>query len=100
EIVRLGRTLRLGAVAAVVLAVTGSVPPAQASDPGRWRATGVSRIPLEYYQGITSDLQRRLFFDGVFTGLYRADAKLRERRRNDGVIPLAVTAREGYNHVG
>jgi hypothetical protein len=92
--------LRLHAAAAVVLAVAGSVPPAQASDPGRWRATGVSRIPLEYYQGIASDLQRRLFFDGVFTGLYRADAKLRERRRNDPVIPPAVTAFEGYNHVG
>jgi hypothetical protein len=94
------RAGRIHAVAAVVLAVAVNVPPAQASDPGRWRATGVSRIPLEYYQGVTSDLQHRLFFDGVFTGLYRADARLRERRRNAAVIPPAVTALEGYNHVG
>jgi hypothetical protein len=71
-----------------------------AADPGRWRATGVSRIPLEYYQGVTADPDGRLWFDGVFAGLYRADARLREQRRNDLVIPPAVTAAEGYNHVG
>ena len=60
----------------------------------------MSRIPLEYFQGMTSDPRRALWFDGVFIGLYRADASLRERRRNDVVIPPEVTAREGYNHVG
>jgi len=82
---------------ATVLAVAAG--PA-AADPGRWRATGVSRIPLEYYQGVTSDPGGRLWFDGVFAGLYRADARLREQRRNDAVIPLGVTATEGYNHIG
>jgi hypothetical protein len=84
-------------VSAALLAVAAG--PA-AADPGRWRATGVSRIPLEYYQGVTSDPLGHLWFDGVFAGLYRADARLREHGRNDTVIPPAVTAAEGYNHVG
>ena len=60
----------------------------------------MSRIPLEYFQGMASDPRRSLWFDGLFIGLYRTDANLRERRRNDVVIPPDVTAREGYNHVG
>ena len=49
---------------------------------------------------MASDPRRSLWFDGLFNGLYRTDANLRERRRNDVVIPPGVTAREGYNHVG
>ena len=60
----------------------------------------MSRIPLEYFQGMASDPRRSLWFDGLFYGLYRTDANLRERRRNDVAIPPGVTAREGYNHVG
>jgi hypothetical protein len=75
-------------------------PPARAADPGRWRLTGVSRVPLEYYQGMTSDPARRLWFDGVFAGLYRADASLHEQARRAVEIPPLVTAREGYNHIG
>ena len=85
----------------LVSAALVAVAPATATaDPGRWRSTGLSRIPLEYYQGVTADPLGRLWFDGVFAGLYRADARLREQRRNDAVIPPAVTAAEGYNHIG
>jgi hypothetical protein len=49
---------------------------------------------------MTSDPRRALWFDGLFMGLYRADANLREQRRSDAVIPPEVAAREGYNHVG
>jgi hypothetical protein len=73
---------------------------AGAADPGRWRAAGHSRLPLAYYQGITSDPDRRLWFDGVFLGLYRTDDRLRERARRDVAIPPGVTATEGYNHIG
>ena len=59
----------------------------------------MSRIPLEYFQGMASDPRRSLWFDGLFNGLYRTDANLRERRRTT-YHPSAVTAREGYNHVG
>jgi hypothetical protein len=89
------RRLVLALVAVAILA-----PPAHAADPGRWRMTGISTIPLEYYQGTTSDPARRLWFDGVFAGLYRADAALHERARQDLEIPAAVTASEGYNHIG
>jgi hypothetical protein len=87
-------------LAAVVMSFALHAPAAGGADPGRWRATGVSRIPLEYFQGMASDPRRSLWFDGLFNGLYRTDANLRERRRNDVIIPVGVTAREGYNHVG
>jgi hypothetical protein len=89
----------LGLLGVLALSVTG-VAPARAADPGRWRLTGVSKIPLEYYQGVTSDPARRLWFDGVFSGLYRADAWLHEQTRNVAEIPPDVTVREGYNHIG
>jgi hypothetical protein len=87
-------------VAVCATVVAAHAPAAGAADPGRWRATGVSRIPLEYFQGMTSDPRRTLWFDGIVFGLYRADANLREQARNDAVIPPDVAAREGYNHVG
>ena len=90
---------RCAAVAA--LAVLAALPEsAGAADPGRWREVGHSRLPILYYQGVTSDPQRRLWFDGVFRGLYRTDDQLREQARQDLEIPLAVTATEGYNHIG
>ncbi len=73
---------------------------AQAADPGRWTLTGNSTMPLYYYQGVTSDPAGHFFFDGVDVGLYRTDSKLSEQARNDDVIPPAVTASEGYNHIG
>src|SRR3954470_169689 len=60
---RVTRRVVLALAALAVLA-----PPARAADPGRWRLTGVNRVPLEYYQGMTSDPARRLWFDGVFAG--------------------------------
>ena len=73
---------------------------AHAADPGRWTETGLSTIPLYYYQGIASDPAKRLFFDGVYVGLYRTDPLLGETARNDDVIPPDVHAREQYNHIG
>ena len=90
-------TASLMALAALTLA-----PPnvARAADPGRWTHTGTSTIPLYYYQGISSDPGRRIFFNGVYTGLYRTDAALNETARKDHVIPGDVSARERYNHIG
>jgi hypothetical protein len=84
--------------ALTALAVLGAS--ARAGDPGRWRATGVSRIPLTYFQGMASDPARSLWFDGVFNGLYRTDAALRERAQRDVAIPVGVAASQGYNHIG
>ena len=90
--------LRLIATVAVGLLVP--VAAASAADPGRWRLTGSSAIPLEYFQGMASDPDRRVFFDGVFAGLYRTDDRLRERARRETAIPSEVTVARGYNHVG
>jgi hypothetical protein len=87
------RTISLALLLA--LAITS-----QAEASKRWRYTGHSNIPFEYFQGVTSDPQKRLYFDGTFSGLYRTDSRLHERVRNANVIPPAVTMTEGYNHIG
>ena len=83
--------------AALALALAS---PAPAADPGRWTETGRSTVPLYYYQGVASDPQKRLFFNGIYTGLYRTDSSLNEQARNDNVFPPDVFAREHYNHIG
>ena len=88
----------IAAIAALALVVPATQ--AMAADPGRWRPTGRSAIPLEYFQGMTSDPDRRVWFDGVFAGLYRTDPRLRERSRREVAIPPEVTAATGYNHIG
>ncbi len=85
---------------AVVLAALGAVPAARAADPGRWTLTGTSTLPIQYYQGVTVDPLRNLYFDGVYVGVYRTDSGLTETGRNDDVIPPEVHLREGYNHIG
>ncbi len=84
------------AALAVLLAL--ALAPAAAAE--EWQDAGYSRIPLTYYQGVTSDPAGSLYFDGIFTGLYRADARLREQAAQPNVIPPDVFAREGFNHIG
>jgi hypothetical protein len=90
----------MGVVARLVAVALVAAAPASAADPGRWRLTGQSAIPLEYFQGMASDPDRHLWFDGVFAGLYRTDDRLTERARNENAIPPELTAMRGYNHVG
>jgi hypothetical protein len=89
-------------VAALVLAAAalGMAGPAHAADPGRWTQTGTTSLPLVYYQGVTVDARRSLYFDGVYVGLYRTTAAFAETGRNDDVIPPDVHLRERYNHIG
>ena len=61
---------------------------------------GYDPVPLEYFQGVTSDPHRNLFFDGLFVGLYRTDSELVEEARNNSAIPVDVFERERYNHIG
>src|SRR5689334_17808110 len=91
---------RLAAVAAAVLVALVAAAPARAADPGRWRETGHSAIPIVYFQGVTSDDRGHLFFDGVFSGLYRSDDSLHQQASADSEIPPLVAATEGYNHMG
>ena len=51
-------------------------------------------------QGMASDPGGRLWFTGLFLGLYRTDARLRERARREVEIPPEVTAATGFNHIG
>jgi hypothetical protein len=78
----------------------GAPAAATASDPGRWREVRRSPIPISYYQGVAADAGRELYFDGVYTGLYRTDSQLRQQTGVDDVIPSAVRDAEGYNHIG
>jgi hypothetical protein len=91
---------RTTAFAVAIVLILAGAPGALAADPGRWKETGLSSIPLYYYQGVTSDSARNFFFDGVHVGLYRTDANLHEIARNDDVIPASVHASENYNHIG
>ena len=94
--------MRTASVVALVLAAcTLAAPaPARAADPGRWTLTGTTSLPLVYYQGVTVDPARNLYFDGVFVGLYRTTPGFVETGRNDDVIPPEVHLGEGYNHIG
>jgi hypothetical protein len=83
----------------VALAVAVAAP-AHGAKPNRWTETGRSTVPVSYYQGVASDPERRLFFNGIFAGLYRTDRSLRERAANGNVFPSSVAADEHYNHTG
>ena len=85
-------------VAATVLA---AAPSASAQDPGRWLLTGASTVPPTYWQGLTSDPQdSRIYFAGIFEGLWRTDPLLGETAGLPNAIPASVKASEGYNHIG
>jgi hypothetical protein len=90
--------LRRPALLAAALALLAA-PAARAEDPGRWELVRVSEIPLLYYQGITNDPARQLFYSGHL-GIFRTDAELNETARNPDAIPPAVKQAEGYNHIG
>lgn len=90
---------RAASIAAVVLAaaLTGT---ADAADPGRWRETGLHKLPLVYYQGLTHDAGGNWLFDGIYEGLWRTDRDFTQIGANPQAIPADVKAAENYNHIG
>jgi len=89
------------ALLAVAVCVCVLAPAADARDPGRWVLTGATSIPITYWQGLTSDpAKQRVFFIGVFEGLWRTTPGLRQTAANGAAIHAEVTAAEGYNHIG
>ena len=94
--------LRLRFLFCALLLVSAMAPAgAAARDPGRWLVTGVSDIPVVYWQGLTSDPQgNRVFFTGVREGLWRTGPRLAPKAGLGAAIPADVQAREGYNHIG
>jgi hypothetical protein len=58
-------------------------------------------VPITYWQGLTSDpAESRLYFAGIFEGLWRTTPTLRETSGVASAIPPDVKQREGYNHIG
>jgi hypothetical protein len=95
------RALFVLAATALCCLAAAWAPAAQARDPGRWVLTGASSIPTTYWQGLTSDpAKRRVFFTGVFEGLWRTTRTLRQTGGVGAAIPAEVKALEGYNHIG
>jgi hypothetical protein len=92
---------RLLAVVVVVVLMAVVCPSATAKDPARWLLTGATSVPVPYWQGLTSDpAERRVFFAGVFEGLWRTTSLLKQTAGVPGAIPPAVKTSEGYNHIG
>lgn len=89
---------RVLAVALGALAL--AAPAATAGSAADWIKTGRSTMPLNYYQGVTHDDRGNVYFDGVYTGLYRTDTKLKEEARNLDVIDPAAKSDPGFNHIG
>ena len=90
---------RVTLVLAAVLLMSPAAS-ADAADPARWTPTGTTSLPLEYWQGVTVDPERNLYFDGFVSGLYRTNPALQETGRADDAIPPSVRMGEGYNHIG
>jgi hypothetical protein len=84
----------------VSLALLVWAAPAFAADPGRWRETGLKKLPLVYYQGLTHDPAGNWYFDGIYEGLWRTDTAFNQTAGNPEAIPPDVKAGEGYNHIG
>lgn len=91
--------LRIALLAAALGVLAGAIP-AHAADPGRWRETGRTSLPLTYYQGVTHNTAGDWLFDGVYSGLWRTDRAFAQTAGVADVIPQDVTDREGYNHIG
>jgi hypothetical protein len=91
--------VRAVAIAAVALAAA-LTPAAYAADPGRWRETGLHKLPIVYYQGVTHDAAGNWLFDGIYEGLWRTDRDFTQTGENPQAIPPDVKARENYNHIG
>lgn len=88
-------------IALLALLVAVTCPPARAQDPGRWILTGASSVPGPYWQGLTSDpAGERVFFVGVFEGLWQTTPLLAQTAGVGNAIPPEVKAVEGYDHIG
>jgi hypothetical protein len=88
------------AVVATCAAVLVPATAAQADKPPAWEYNGHSEILPEYFQGVTSDDEKNLYFAGPTVGLYRTDYELREEARLPFAIPGPIFFGRGYSHIG
>jgi hypothetical protein len=95
------RALVVAALAAGSVSTTLAPAPASAATAtGRWVVASERAVPLEWFQGLTHGGDGARFFDGIFEGVTRTDAALRQRVRTEAAIPAEVNAQYGFNHVG
>jgi len=100
RLVRLGAAAMLAVLAATSLpATTSGAAPVQ-KDPGRWKLVSTTSIRIFYYQGLTHDDQGHFYFDGIDNGLFKTDSSFNQLAGTTPYIPLAVAARDKYNHIG
>jgi hypothetical protein len=86
--------------AAPALAASDPAPTAPTVTGGRWVFTGADSVPFVYWQGLTHDTQRHLYFIGVFEGGSRTSDTLVQQQRVEQLIPKALTDSVGFNHIG
>jgi hypothetical protein len=91
--------MRQALVAAAVLLLVPAAG-ARAADPGLWRETGRTTLPLVYFQGVTHTTDGSWLFDGVDQGLWRTNHAFTQTGGNPDVIPPDVHTTEQYNHIG
>ena len=86
----------------VVLAAFAAAPAtASAKDPGRWVVTGATSVPIDYFQGLTTNPRdTSVYFVGLFEGFWRTTPRLRQTAGVPNAIPPSVATAEGYNHIG
>ena len=88
-------------VAAVLAAALALASTASARVKGDWVLTGGSSVPVDYWQGLTSDpSDSQLFFIGPFQGFWRTDPQLVQNAGASKEIPTSLTKGVGYNHIG
>jgi hypothetical protein len=90
-------TRRLLLVAVALLSVA---PAAHAADPGRWLLAQETKVPIEYFQGLTHEGAGNVLFIGPFEGAYRTDTQLKEHARVSPSLYPADVAAIGFNHAG
>jgi hypothetical protein len=97
---RVASACRSAALACVLAVVwMAGTPIAGAAE--AWTQTGQSFTSIVYWQGIAFDAGTRSFyFDGPAEGIWRTDASLRQTAGRGIGIPPAVTAAQGWNHLG
>jgi hypothetical protein len=98
---RVHPTFRSGAIALLLAAGLSLAGASAARAADLWKQTGQSFTSIAYWQGITFDAATRsFFFDGPSKGIWRTDASLDRTAGRSVGIPIAVTAAEGWNHLG
>jgi hypothetical protein len=91
----------LVALAAAAPAAHAATPPPTIQSTGNWVLTNAEPTPIQWFQGLTHTAADDFLFVGINQGGYRASsATLQQLAANNALIPPAVQADPGFNHIG